>query len=446
MSQLRECHTLVSCVICKCPSSVDHHMISDVLKIIRTRTYIYSLLPATSILFILGAISAYTFHLLGRLTAVVSGEVDGVESKSPTVTSIGQLWDHEVGSSTSWLVSMAVMLTCLGTSLSYSIILGDTFKSLAETAGLSGILVSRRFHVSATALLGVYPLCCLRSLAALAPVSICGVVGILMTCVVMTIRSMPGGAYSSTAAATATNYLASLPAELRPSFGVTGLRSPKSLLVLSSMTATAFLVHMSSPEFYQTLQNKSLGKFGKLSALGFVGTAVISTFMMCVGFLTFGGASKGMILNNYSTLDAGAALCRLLMGVSLLGSYAFLSNAGKKALYQIFYKGQEITDKIHIRTTRLLTLALTTLALVINDAGFVVSVTGAVLGSALIYMIPPYLFLKSSQRRVDNGTLASTTTLKIERLWNKGLIGLGVFLALAGAYMCVVNSFFPHLL
>ena len=190
------------------------------------------------------------------MTAVANSESDNDSDNQ--VTSIGQLWDTEVGESTSWLVSMAVMLTCFGTSLSYSIILGDTFKSLAKTAGLSGIIATRRFNVAAIALIGVYPLCCLKSLAALAPVSISGVVGIIVTCIVMSMRALPGGAYSTTAAATATNYLSSLPSELQPSFGVTGLRSAKSLLVVASMTATAFLVHMSSAEFYQTLKDKTL--------------------------------------------------------------------------------------------------------------------------------------------------------------------------------------------
>ena len=407
----------------------------------------HSLIPAISILGILGVISAYTFHLIGRLTAIVSKE-SGDDGHH--ISSIGQLWDFEVGHSTSWLVSVAVMLTCFGTCLAYSIILGDTFQSLAKTAGFTGIFASRRFNVAAIALLGVYPLSCLKSLAALAPISLAGVVGILVTCLVMTIRSLPGGAYSSAAAAataTTTNYLASLPTELQPSFGKTGLRGAKSLLVHSSMTATAFLVHMASPEFFQTLKDNTLSRFAKLSLFGFGGTALISVFMMSIGFLTFGGACKGMILNNYSTLDAGATLCRLLMGVSLLGSYAFLSNAMKKAYYQIFYKkGKDITDKIDSRTTRLLVGMLTALALLIHDAGFVVSVTGAVLGSALIYMIPSFIYLKSTKRRMDDGTLPITKALKIERWWNMSLIGLGAFLGLAGASMSIVNSFFPHLL
>lgn len=407
-----------------------------------------ALVPTTSILLLLGTISAYTFHLLGRLTAVVSGEQSTKDGNGAKVTSIGQLWDHELGVSSSWLVSIVVLITCYGTCLAYSITLGDTFRSLAETAGCTGVLSTRWFHVAAVSLLGVYPMARLKSLAALAPVSISGVVGILVTCIVMGLRAMPGGAYSlaGTAGSTATNYLASLAPELTPRFGITGLRGPKSLLVVSSMIATAFLVHMSSPEFYQTLKNKSPTRFAALSMVGFGGTAAISALMMSLGFLTFGGASKGMILNNYSSLDSGATLCRLLMGVSLLGSYGFLSNAIRSAYYQISFKGKEITDKVHYRTSRLLVGSITALALLMNDAGFVVSVNGAVLGSALIYVIPSFLFLKSTTRRIVNGTLTSTTSLKIERWWNRGLIGVGAFLALAGAWMSVVNSFFPHLL
>jgi sodium-coupled neutral amino acid transporter 11 len=418
-----------------------------------------ALLPTTSILLLLGTISAYTFHLLGRLTAIVNDErlkktkddssSSDICSDVSSITSIGQLWDHEVGTSSSWLISLVVLITCYGTCLAYSITLGDTFKSLAETAGLSGLLCTRQFNVAAISLLGVYPMARLKSLEALAPVSISGVVGILVTCIVMALRAMPGGVYSAatTTAGRTTNYLASLAPDLTPSFGVTGLRGPKSLLVISSMLATAFLVHMSSPEFYQTLKNKSPTRFAKLSAIGFAGTAGISALMMILGFLTFGGNSKGMILNNYSTLDSGATICRLLMGVSLLGSYGFLSNAIRNAYYQISYKGKEkITDAIHYRTSRLLVGSVTALALLTNDAGFVVSVNGAVLGSALIYIIPAFLFLKSTERRVAEGALKVSSLLRFEQWWNRGLISLGTFLALAGAWMSVVNSFFPHLL
>eukprot|EP00804_Cyclotella_cryptica_P013606 CCRYP_012954-RB/>CCRYP_012954-RB protein AED:0.21 eAED:0.21 QI:0/0/0/1/0/0/3/0/407 len=385
-------------------------------------------------------ISAYTFHLIGRIVQVANSESSGSSSEAK-VTSLGQLWDKEIGPSTSWLITLACFLVCYGTCLAYSIVLGDTFRSLAESAGLKA---SREANVAVISLFGVYPLCTLKSLAALKPVSIIGNIGLLTTALVMTIRALPGGAYS--AASSATNYLATLPLTLHPSFGVIGLRKLSSTLVLSSMAATAFLVHMAGPEFYQTLEKRSIKRFGVLSTLGFSSVLALSAYMMCVGFLTFGGSCKGMILNNYSTLDPGATLCRFLMGIALLGSYAFIGNVMKSSFNQLIYKGKEITDEIQKKTTQALVGTITALALVLNDAGFVVSFTGALLGSALIYIIPPLLFLKSTKRRIDNGSLASTSTLKIERFWNRFLIVLGVFLALAGGSMTVVNSFFPHLL
>ncbi len=100
---------------------------------------LFSIVPASAIVLTLGTISAYTFHLLGRLTSVAIQENDKKESKqtSSTVNSIGELWEYEVGKSSSWLVSASIFLTCFMTCLAYSIILGDTLSSLAETAGFT---------------------------------------------------------------------------------------------------------------------------------------------------------------------------------------------------------------------------------------------------------------------------------------------------------------------
>ena len=305
-------------------------------------------------------------------------------------------------------------------------------------------MTNRRANIAAISLFGIYPLCTLKSLAALKPISIIGNIGLLMTAIVMTLRALPGGAYST--ASSVTNYLSTLPAGLHPSFGVVGLRQLSSTFVLSSMAATAFLVHMAAPEFYQTLERQSVKRFGVLAATGFTSVTVLSAYMMCVGFMTFGGACKGMILNNYSTLDPGATLCRYLMGISLLGSYAFIGNVMKSAFFQLFYKRREITDEIRVRSTQTLVGTITGLALLLEDAGFVVSFAGAIFGSSLIYIMPPLLFLKSTKRRMDDGSMESTPILKFERAWNRFLIVLGALLTIAGGSMTVINAFFPHLL
>lgn len=91
------------------------------------------MIPACAIFLTLGTISAYTFHLIGRLVQVANAEsTDGTEK----VTSLGQLWDKEIGESSSYLITLACFLVCYGTCLAYSIVLGDTFNSLANSVGL----------------------------------------------------------------------------------------------------------------------------------------------------------------------------------------------------------------------------------------------------------------------------------------------------------------------
>ena len=85
-----------------------------------------ALLPATAILCGLGVLSAYSFAMLGRLNA--AGEVAS--------TSLGNLWENEIGESSSWLVTLSCLLTPLGAALAFSIMLGDMLSSLATTVGV----------------------------------------------------------------------------------------------------------------------------------------------------------------------------------------------------------------------------------------------------------------------------------------------------------------------
>ena len=92
------------------------------------------MIPACIIFLALGTVSAYTFHLIGRLVQVADSESPDLDTK---VTNLGQLWDKEIGESSSYLITLAIFLVCYGTCLAYSIVLGDTFSSLAESAGFT---------------------------------------------------------------------------------------------------------------------------------------------------------------------------------------------------------------------------------------------------------------------------------------------------------------------
>uniref|UniRef100_A0A7R9VTN1 Amino acid transporter transmembrane domain-containing protein n=1 Tax=Pseudictyota dubia TaxID=2749911 RepID=A0A7R9VTN1_9STRA len=269
-----------------------------------------------------------------------------------------------------------------------------------------------------------------------------GVGGILLTCAFMAVRYLtgaylPGGPYHDLIAPS-----------LRPSFGVIGLSrvlSP-SALVLGGMAATAYLVHFSAYDFYSDLEDNSLRRFGLLSAAGFGGTCLISVVMMSLGFLTFGGNSAGLILNNYSSRDAGATACRFVTAVSLIGSYPIFFRGIKSAFLDLFYKDKEITDRFSKTLTKLLLGSLAGLALVLKNAGFTVSFVGAVMGSAIIYVFPPYMYLKSTSRRIRSGALRLSKRVRAERMASRVIIGLGALMGVVGGSVTVMDAFFPRLL
>ena len=318
-----------------------------------------ALWPASALVIGLGVISAYTFSLTARVCDANDAET------------LGSAWEKAIGKDSAWVVPSALAALCLGVCAAYGIILGDTFSALAQTAGATGFAATRHASIllSAAALL---PLCSLKSLAALAPSSIIGVLGVFVSGGFLW-RRWAQRAYAAGGA-----YALSIAPALRPSFGVSGMRPlfPSSLILIS-MVAVAYQAHFSAPACYSGLQDKSIAKFNKVTVVSFGIICAVTVAMMAVAFLTFGGASSGLILNNYATADAGAALSRLLMGFAVMGGYPLLFAVARDALSELF---PALVAK-RATVTRALLAVLTAIGLVVSDVGFIVSFIGAVLGS-----------------------------------------------------------------
>ena len=144
--------------------------------------------------------------------------------------------------STGWLVSAVSLTFCFGACLSYTLCLGDVTSSLAKTVGLNGIWTFRQFWIVFLASTVLYPLCNLKSLISLAPLSLAGVGAVLITSVFIAFRcplinqnspySLPGFGL----------LLRTLSPEQLPKFQTfnKGLANPASLF-LFGMAASAYL-------------------------------------------------------------------------------------------------------------------------------------------------------------------------------------------------------------
>jgi sodium-coupled neutral amino acid transporter 11 len=112
----------------------------------------------------------------------------------------------------------------------------------------------------------------------------------------------------------------------------------------------------------------------------------------------------------------------------------------------LFYYGvgHKISDKANTAVTRLLLAVITALALALDNVGFVISFNGALMGSAIIYIFPSLLFLKSLKNRINKGVTDGATKLKFH--FNRLLIIVGGFFAIIGGAISIVEAFFSQLL
>lgn len=108
--------------------------------------------------------------------------------------------------------------------------------------------------------------------------------------------------------------------------------------------------------------------------------------------------------------------------------------------------GKEASGEQGQKVARGLLAFITSIALVVRDAGFLCGFNGAVNGAAIIYIFPPVMYLKLTARRIKEGTLQKTKRVLLERLLSRFLIFFGVGAAMAGGAVTVINSYFPQLI
>eukprot|EP00537_Pseudo-nitzschia_pungens_P001924 CAMPEP_0172374012 /NCGR_PEP_ID=MMETSP1060-20121228/54089_1 /TAXON_ID=37318 /ORGANISM="Pseudo-nitzschia pungens, Strain cf. cingulata" /LENGTH=496 /DNA_ID=CAMNT_0013100537 /DNA_START=103 /DNA_END=1593 /DNA_ORIENTATION=+ len=367
--------------------------------------------PAISLIIIIGSLSAYGFALIGRCCAYTNTK------------SYRDAWSATVSESSSWLPASAVTFKTVAACLSYSMILGDTFVSLLSTLGIAATKVPVTLGLTSAVLL---PLCLMKNLSSLAPFSLVGSLGMVYTALAMVARYL-GKAYTATGTFGADNAVA-----LRPTFGTVGAQGAftPSAAIFISMLSTAFMAHFNAPKFYNELKDKTLPKYYKVVSTSFAISITLFALVASVGFLTFGANSNGLILNNYSTRDTLMNLSRIAVAVSLVFSYP-LAFVGARDGVSDLLKTKSTNKSQNILTVALLA-AITGVALVLPDVSFVMALAGATLGNGLIYIFPALMYRGVIKKKAD-----ATKGQKREVKFALGTAVLGIIMGALGTKMAI---------
>jgi len=346
-----------------------------------------ALIPAIALVAVIGILSAYGFALIGKVCAYTGA------------TSYGEAWKESVGEASSWIPTWSTTFMTFFGCLAYSMILADTFSSLLRTKERTKVLLS----ITSFLLL---PLCWMKDLASLAPFSLLGVLGIGFTALVMTIRYLDGsydlpvvaksisenGAVVEKVVKVGGKLVKQVADDLKPVFGNAGWRSvfnPNSLIFVC-MLSSAFMAHYNAPKFFLELKENTIARYNTVVASSFGASVILMAFIASIGFLTFGKASSGVILNNYASTDLLMSVSRIAIAASLVFGYPLIFQGLRDGILEVFkIPSEKRKDTGLLNTATILILSFVTfMAVTLKDVSFVLAIVGATLGCLLAYVYP----------------------------------------------------------
>ena len=316
---------------------------------------------------------------------------------------------------------------CFGVLVMYACFLGDLCATLFGT--------TRALAIVGVTVFPLLPLALLRDLSALAFSSILGIGAVLYLTAFSVLRALdgscaPGGAYFAGLPIVPERAQISL---ARLSFGS---------FVLFNMLNTAFTAHTNAVRFYNELEDRSPARFGRVVGGAFALSTLVYGLAMSAGYATFGAASSGLILNNYhESADGLASFGRVATCVSVIGSHPLLFTSLRDAVlgalrprFPVLAEGGAFAPWAALSVGLL--AAATALAILTPDVGFVVSLSGALLCSLLVYSVPSYLNVQRIQKAG-----AATEATRRELAISKGLVGFGCVMAVAGTVVTFLETF-----
>jgi len=375
-----------------------------------------AMIPAAFLISAIGVLSCYGFSLIGRVCAYTGS------------TSYREAWEKSINKETSIIAAGSCTFKTTCATVAYSMILADTFKALFATVGLNLTRSNTLLGITSVILL---PLCLLKNLSSLAPFSLLGIIGMVYTAFAMGYRY-----FTKSYSLPASKFLADMALDLQPSFGATGAMgvfSPKSFILIC-MLSTAYMAHFNAPKFYMELKDNTIKRYNTLVSSSFAISIVTFVLMAGFGFLTFGGGSSGLILNNYSNKDVLMGLSRVAVAISLVFSYPLAFAGCRDGILDLANVPlSKRTNGLLNKVTFGALSVITTLALVLKDVSFVMSFAGATLGNALIYVYPALMFRGAVKKMGDKATKGLKTEVKVA-LANAAL---GIAMGAVGARMAL---------
>eukprot|EP00439_Symbiodinium_sp_Y106_P038843 s513_g4.t1 len=384
------------------------------------------LLVATAIILGMTVLSAYTFQMVAEVSADTGADDLGAAWK----TSFGK-W--------AFLPRLAVG-TLSGISCTvYAMILGDlltqfvqSFLTAVPALGALKLYCSRAPVLISLTVCVLLPMCLAEDFSSLAFTSMLGLAACVYLSAFCALRALDGSYLKGGKFFRAAPYA---PMALISASQLSDAVNPRVLVFLSNIS-TAYMNHGMAPATYQELvqsgssKKSNLRRYALAVTLAFIITGGVCTSLMAAGFFTFGANTQGLLLANYATRDLAASLGKMGVMISILCGFPLNFMLLKSEVVAMAKKKGFSMDKPAVRWLTVALLIVTTgLALVLKDLGKVQAVTGATMGSFIVFVAPA--LMSRGLRRQRGGKAPGRAVQEVVLVMCGFLLGsLGVFLSI----------------
>lgn len=297
------------------------------------------------------------------------------------------LVEHVLGRAGFYSVIAAMFMFAFGAMLAYMIIIGDTVGIvLAHSAGVEMTLGLRRLIICLASVVLILPLCLARDMATLSKTSFLSVLAVAWIIVTVIVRAFVGLGDARLPVTEAERELSVVSANFFPAVGV---------------LAFAFVCHHNCFIVYNSLQDNTLPRWRLTSKIS-LGVAVAACMTLSVaGYLTFRHLTVGNLLNNYSTNDDLMNVTRSLYALTMVLTYPMEMFVARQSLDSLLFFGKgRATNCRHYTITLSLFVITLVIALVTDDLGFILELTGGIMGTYLAFILPVVLHLRCSDYRL----------------------------------------------
>lgn len=302
------------------------------------------------------------------------------------VTTFEDLMSYPFGKFGRLFVLVNMFIMAYGAMVAYLLIIKDTIPTILGLAhGMNGG-IEREFILVATSLTIMVPLSMQKDMASLSYTSLLSVMADTVLVVFVFLNSP-------------------IENSIENSGGVVKLMLNNSikptLFIGLGILSVAMACQHSSFIVYGSLENGTMKRWTTVTGYSIGISTVLCAFLGISGFMGYLDETQGDILNNFNGHTFAENGARALLAVTMFFTYPMESFVGRHVLMALMYSengrnGPSTSSWSPSRTqkvTFVLYIATLIPALIFNDLGPVLSITGSLGGSCISYIIPGIVYL-----------------------------------------------------